>query len=265
MTVAREILLDGRATIYRGDCLDILRHLDGISHYVTDPPYEKTMHDAKAKRRNVRRDGHEMPPALDFASIQDARARLMPLVKQNCSGWFLAFCTPEGIAPWRDEIESAEIRYKRACFWQKPNAAPQFNGQGPAFSVEPFVTAWCGRGVSRWNGGGRGNWFSHNTNQPDREGTHGTEKPLSLMLELIELFSNPGDLVCDPFMGSATTGVAAIALGRRFVGIELLPAHYQLAKGRLLSTFAGRVEGRGIIAKLTGADHPGPLFRGQDG
>lgn len=257
----REVLLDGRAVIYQGDCLTVLPDLPrAADHYLCDPPYEKTIHDAKSGGRNIRNDGHDMPPELDFASIGDARVRLMPLVRDSCCGWFIAFCTPEGIAPWRDAIEAAKIRYKRACFWHKPNAAPQFNGQGPGFAVEPFVTAWCGRGVSKWNGGGRGNMFVHNTNAVDREGTHTTEKPISLMMELVGLFTKPGDLICDPFMGSGTTGVAAVALGRRFIGIEASPRYYALAKGRLMSTFMGNIEGRAVISKLLGADAAGPLF-----
>lgn len=278
MKPTSETLFDGRATIWRGDCLDVLAKIDRTDHLICDPPFEATMHRAKTGRANsrghkihqeggrssrkIRTDGHASPRPVGFASIDGVRERFMPLARAATQGWFIAFCTPEGIAPWRDAIEASGARYKRACFWTKPDSAPQFNGQGPAFAVEPFVAAWCGKGVSRWNGGGRRNWFTHQTNPPDREGTHETEKPIALMMELVELFTNRGDVVLDPFMGGGTTGIAALALGRRFVGVEKDPKHYALAKGRLLSTFAGKVEGRGLIAKLIGSDLPGPLFDG---
>lgn len=258
-----ETLLDGRVTIWRGDCRKVLPKVGSFAHVITDPPYEDHMHVAKAGARRVRQDGRRVSAPVNFAAIGDLRSAVMPLLAERFGGWFIAFCTPEGIAAWRDAIESAGLRYKRACFWEKPNCAPQFNGQGPAFGVEPFVTAWGGRGVSKWNGGGRRNLFTHMTNQPQNEGTHPTEKPLSLMLELIELFTNPGDVICDPFMGSGSTGVAALALGRKFIGIEIDQKYYALAKGRILSTFMGKQEGRALISKLVGVgDSAGPLFGG---
>ena len=153
-----------------------------------------------------------------------------------CKGWLAIFCTPEGVAPWRDSIETAGARYKRACIWNKPDSAPQFNGQGPAMGAEMFVTAWCGYGFSKWNGGGRRNVFTHSTNQSDRHGEHETEKPISLMLELVELFTNPGDLICDPFCGSGTTGIAAVRSGRKFIGIEKNERWFDLSCERIRST-----------------------------
>jgi site-specific DNA-methyltransferase (adenine-specific) len=53
------------------------------------------------------------------------------------------------------------------------------------------------------------------------------------MAEIIAIHTNPGDLILDPFMGSGTTGVSAIQLGRRFVGIELEKEYFEIAKARL--------------------------------
>lgn len=62
---------------------------------------------------------------------------------------------------------------------------------------------------------------------------HPTQKPVETLTPLIEAFSNPGDLVLDPFCGSGSTLVAAHQLGRRFLGIELDPAHCETARTRL--------------------------------
>ena len=59
------------------------------------------------------------------------------------------------------------------------------------------------------------------------------------MLELISLFTNPGDLVLDPFCGSGSTGVACLRLGRRFIGIEKDEKYAQLAHERLTAEAAG--------------------------
>jgi DNA modification methylase len=228
-------------TLYLGDCLDIAPPLGIFDSIITDPPYEAVMHKAKAKAkakaagrgRSLRLDGGPALQALDFDAIDPIRANVCDIAKDCCGGWFIAFCSPEGVAPWRDAIEAAQLRYKRACFWHKPDAAPQFNGQGPAFAVEAFVTAWCGHGVSKWNGGGRRNLFTHQTNSSDREGTHPTEKPVSLMRELVELFTSPAESVLDPFMGSGTTGVAAVKLGRKFTGIEIEQKYFDIACRRI--------------------------------
>ena len=256
-----ESFLSGRVTLWCGDCREILPKVGTFDHAFFDPPYEAHMHVSKQSARRVRTDGYAFPKPVDFDSIGDLREQVTASIAAACGGWFIAFCTPEGIAAWRDAIEVAGIRYKRACFWVKPDSAPQFNGQGPAFAVEPFVTAWCGRGVSRWNGGGRRNWWSFPTNNPDRQGDHPTEKPLDLMTEIVRLFSNKDDLICDPFMGSGTTALAAIALERRFVGIEQDPKYYAIARARIEASFMGKDEGsRHMVRELGKTAEPGPLF-----
>lgn len=62
---------------------------------------------------------------------------------------------------------------------------------------------------------------------------HPTTKPTALMEKMVERMTKPGDLVFDPFMGSGTTGVACIQLGRRFVGCEIDPNYFQIAKRRI--------------------------------
>ncbi len=65
---------------------------------------------------------------------------------------------------------------------------------------------------------------------------HPNEKPLGLMIKLVKLSTQEGDIVLDPFMGTGTTGVACRRLGRRFIGIELNRKWYRLAKRRIRST-----------------------------
>jgi DNA modification methylase len=65
------------------------------------------------------------------------------------------------------------------------------------------------------------------------ENTHATVKPIELMEHLIRLVTPPGGIVLDPFMGSGTTGIAALNGGWRFCGIELLPDHFAIAERRI--------------------------------
>ena len=68
-----------------------------------------------------------------------------------------------------------------------------------------------------------------------RDKLHPTQKPVTLLKELIVNSSLPGDVVLDPFMGAASTGVAALAAGRKFTGIEIDSGFFELGRDRLKS------------------------------
>lgn len=76
-------------------------------------------------------------------------------------------------------------------------------------------------------------------NKPKREKTidHMTVKPVELMVRLIEIFSAPGQCVCDPFLGSGTTGVAAAMAGRGFIGSEIEARYFTMAKQRIAKAY----------------------------
>ena len=231
--MTRQVFLNGRITLFQGDCLEVMPTLDPVDHVMTDPPYEDAMHNAKKGGRGIRTDGKRELEGLDFASISAIRDPAAREMIRLSGGWLLVFCTPEGVAPWRDAIEAHGARYKRACVWVKPDAAPQFNGQGPAMGAEMLVTAWCGKGYSRWNGGGKRGVWTALVNSKSREGTHKTEKPLKLMAELLKDFTDEEQTILDPFMGSGTTGVACVLGRRRFIGIEREARYFDLSCRRI--------------------------------
>jgi site-specific DNA-methyltransferase (adenine-specific) len=227
----------GNATLYCGDCRDILPELPKVDAVVTDPPYEAFLHNARKENRlaAMRTDGGPVTAELSFESIDEIRSQIVELCGRGIEqGWFIAFCTPEGVGRWADEINASPLlRYKRACVWVKPDAMPQINGQGPAMGAENFICAWAGSGCSRWNGGGKRGVYTHCTNGPERHGEHPTEKPRRLMAEILADFTNYGETILDPFMGSGTTGVAAVQMGRRFIGIEKEPRYFDIACKRI--------------------------------
>lgn len=214
----------GNATLYLGDALEILPTLGVVDHIIADPPYEASLHASKnSLRGRIRFDTGPDLQGLDFDPIDAIRDDVVHIASDTCQGWFLAFCTVEGVARWADAINASPMKYKRACIWVKPDSTPQLNGQGPAQGAECFVTAWAGTGHAKWNAGGKRGVYRHLVNNPERTGLHPTEKPRRLMSELVADFTNVGDLVCDPFAGSCTTGVACGMAGRRFV-VRNMPA-----------------------------------------
>lgn len=223
----------GDATLYLADCQEVLPALDlDVDAMITNPPYEKEAHTAMRRtQKSIKsrsNDSISFPPMDDFTRCLVARWAV-----DHCRTWFLAFCQAEGIAAWREPLTKAGAKYKRAPIWVKPDSAPQFNGECPAQGYESMVLAWCGQGRSSWNGRGKRGVYTHNCNWPGRTGLHETEKPVPLMLELISDFTRPGDLIADPFMGIGSTGVAAVSLGRKFMGIEIRPDFFAVACRRI--------------------------------
>ena len=227
----------GDATLYLGDCLEILPTLGRVDHVIMDPPYEAVFHEAMGALRSLRTDGKEYASnrmcGLSFGGIDHNRQEVAAAITEASSGWIIAFCLAEGVMPWRDVLQDSGAKYDTCLAWVKPDATPRFNGQGAARGFECAVTAWAGKGHKRWNAGGKRGVYTHLTNPPSRHGGHPTEKPVALMRELLGDFTNAGQTVCDPFMGSGTTGVAALQLGRKFIGIEIDPGYFDIACKRI--------------------------------
>jgi site-specific DNA-methyltransferase (adenine-specific) len=226
----------GDCTLMLGNSLELLTTVYPVDAVITDPPFEKEAHTPIRRTQRSIREG--VPDALDFAAITEELRQYIPAwAASHCAGWILAFCQVEAVATWRDAIEAAGIKYKRGMAWVKPDSSPQFNGQGPAQGYECIAAGWCGKGISVWNAGGKRGVYTHNTNGPTRDGGHPTEKPVSLMSELIGDFTRHGARILDPFMGSGTTGVACANLGRKFIGIEIEERYFDIACRRIEAAY----------------------------
>ena len=231
----------GAATLYLADCLQVLPTL-AVDAIITDPPFEAEAH--TQQRRALGRgseDGRRdiLEAALPFAPInEEQRAEAGRLFAKAATGWALVFCQAEAIGAWRQALEAGGAKWRRAMAWVKPDGMPQFSGDRPGMGYESIAAAWCGTGASKWNGGGKHGVFvipKHDSGQGHggASNDHPTQKPQRLMRELVGLFTDDGQTVCDPFMGSGTTGVACMQLGRRFVGVEIEPTYFDIACERI--------------------------------
>jgi len=221
----------GNAILYLGDCIDILPTLNNVDAVITDPPYEADAHTPMRRTNSSIKSG--VNDVIDFSAItEDLRDWVAKQLTMQSRGWVLCFGQVEAMAAWRQSAELADGKWRRAMCWVKPDSSPQFNGQGPAQGYECVATWWAGSGASKWNAGGKRGVYMHNCNTA-RFGGHPTEKPIALMCELIGDFVGNGETILDPFMGSGTTGVAAIQLGRKFIGIEREPKYFDIACKRI--------------------------------
>lgn len=227
-----------------GDCMDPHTGLaslgdKSVDHVITDPPYEAETHSEgrRIKPRGWRNVEGECVAeyAVDFEPITEVvRAGASEQIVRVSRRWQIVFCQVETVGLWRDCLVAYGAVYKRACAFIKPGAQPQLSGDRPGMGYESIVTAHV-PGKSRWNAGGKVGVYSSPRAAivEGREQLHMTEKPLPIMEALVRDFTDPGDLILDPFAGSGTTGVAAIRLGRRFIGWEKDPRYHAIAVKRL--------------------------------
>jgi site-specific DNA-methyltransferase (adenine-specific) len=228
----------GAATLYLGDCREILPTLGRVDAVVTDPPYcsggfsETGKKQAKGmglRSETIRDVGWFAGDNMTTGGI----AWLMSAV----AGWCYQIL-PEGgtmttFTDWRmvghlaPAIESARFRYQNLVVWNKGNA-----GLGTGFRAQHELAMHFAKGTARYHSFDYGNVLTI-PRMVSAEREHQTEKPVDLIGQILEVMTPAGGRVVDPFMGSGTTGVAATKLGRSFVGIEIEPRYFDIACRRI--------------------------------
>lgn len=229
--IRKEVI--GNATLYLGDCLTVLPTLGPVDVVITDPPYDERTH---AKHWvGSGNDGYGRPKEMGFDALTNrTQEDVANWAGAYCSRWFLAFCSIEMVDGWKARIEGAGLDWVRAGVWVKGNPPPQFSGDRPGTGAEAIAIAHP-KGRKRWNGGGRPALWHWNTSLHDGawQQSHPTQKPEGLMGMLINDFTEAGELVLDPFMGSGTTGAGCLSMGRRFIGIEAEKKYFDIACERM--------------------------------
>jgi site-specific DNA-methyltransferase (adenine-specific) len=216
----------GNATLYNADCREVLPMLTGVDAVITDPPYGDKTHQGARTGGN----GHSDPSSgkeslITFQSITEESC--MDLCKQivGCAKrWVIMTCE------WRHaaQLESSGLPLIRLGVWIKPNGAPQFTGDRPGTGWEA-VAILHREGKKRWNGGGHHAVWT----VPKIEGEHPTIKPQGLLKRWVKDFTDQGECILDPFMGSGSTGVAAVQMNRSFIGIEIDNQYFDIACKRI--------------------------------
>ena len=235
MTTIADVL-SGRAryVTLEADCSEVLPMLPegSVDVLATDPPYESEAHtlQRRTRRRNGTHDGGAYDDKggmvavlepLSFPPITEAeRIAASQEYARLTRRWCVVFCQIEAAMKWQESLVSAGMARRRIGVWVKPDGQPQLSGDRPGMGFESIVFTHA-KGRSRWNGGGRSSVFTCNKFIPgDGPNVHPTQKPLPLLLDLVELFTEPGELILDPYCGSGGLGIACMRLGRRYIGID---------------------------------------------
>jgi site-specific DNA-methyltransferase (adenine-specific) len=200
----------GDAVLYNADCREILPMLNGVDACVTDPPY--------GIRHQKGISGKGVPAMRNSSPVEGDDKQFDPAL-------FLDF---QEVVLWGANHFAQRLPHGRWLAWNKLAGMPEFD----SFSDVEF--AWRkGRGKDRifthlWKG------VCQASEKGGKQRFHPTQKPIALMEWCVQ--SLDGRLILDPFMGSGTTGVACVRLGRRFIGIEIEERYFDIACRRIEET-----------------------------
>jgi len=192
----------GDATLYCGDCLEILPTLSKVDAVVTDPPYGIGADKAKA-HSSIRDNGAWASGGWDSGRPDEGLIRSLVSFGHAAiwGGNYFADLLPAS-SGW--------------LVWRKPQAET-------GFSLADVELCWTSKSFA-----------ARTRTLPRRDGNdHPTQKPVSVMLWTLDVMG--GETILDPFAGSGTTGVACVKMGKRFIGIERDPRYFDVMCERILA------------------------------
>lgn len=208
----------GNAQLWLGDCREVLPHLPKADVVVTDPPYGITYQSnagVGVGTKPISNDGTRV-------SLKLYRA-VVPLLQSAPTLW----CTRWDAWPDVWEIFASHMKVNGLLVWDKGSL-----GMGDLSQWGPSYELIASCGPIKLRGSRDCSVIRYNT-VPSHSRNHPTEKPEALFKYLIEKVTDEGLTVLDPFMGSGTTGVAAIKANRKFVGIECDKTYFDTACRRI--------------------------------
>lgn len=250
----------GRATLYLGDCRDILPSFSGVNCFVTSPPYG-----------SVRAyGGHDLDTQLEVISLCASALEVGGVLMWNVSDQTVG--GSESGDSFRQALHAMHrgLRLHDTMIYCKEGVTfPDSNRYLPCFEymfvfskgapatfngLRDRLNKWRGtkpHGTKRLPDGavksGNSVGFRHDENIPDHgfrrnwwiinqatgESDHPARMPYDMALGHVLTWTNSGDMVGDPFMGSGTTGIAAVTNGRNFVGCEIDEGYFDIACRRI--------------------------------
>jgi site-specific DNA-methyltransferase (adenine-specific) len=215
----------GNCTLYLGDCLKILPILENISVVLTDPPYGIDY------QSNMRTKTEQFDKLKNDSN--DIRLDVYSLLYDNIidDSVIITFCSFKNYA--YDYIYLEKIyKIKNCIIWDKGGGGIGDLEGTLSTDFEMAIVAY--KGNRKIFGKRIGSVWNINKVPPGNM-VHATEKPTKLIEQLLLTFSDKNDIICDPFMGSGTTGVACQKLNRKFIGIEIDEKYFDIACNRIAS------------------------------
>ena len=231
-----------------GDAKELIKQLPdrSVDLIFTDPPYNLSPYSTGNIKMSWRKEFNNDLAEWDkenFIPLEWAdefRRILKP------TGNIFAFCSYNLIGKWHEAFDPLFDTFQFVV-WHKTNPPPKLYRAGFLNSCELIVCMWNKGHI--WNFGRQSEM--HNFIESPicmgrervKNPTHPTQKPLKVLNKIIEIASHQSDVVFDPFMGVGSTGVSAVQLSRNFIGFEVNPEYFAVAKKRIETANKNEIEG----------------------
>ena len=212
----------GEINLLNGDCFELLQDIpdESIDMVLTDPPYGMNFQSGHRKNKYEKIMGDSN---LDW--LDDFVNEIYRVSKPNTAHY--VFCSFHHIDKFKQAIEK-KFKVKNILTWVKNNTSMgDLKGD---FAPKTEFIIFFHKGRRLINGKRDPNVLEF---KKTRNELHPTQKPVDMTEYLIGKFSDEGDVILDPFMGSGTTGVACLNTNRSFIGIELDDDYFNIAKERI--------------------------------
>jgi len=248
---------DGDFTLYKGDCTVLLKDFpdDSVDLIFADPPY--TLSNGgftcqSGRRAPVHKGEWDISSGIDndFRFHLDWIGECRRILRESGSIWISG--TYHSIYSCGFALQKLGFHLLNDVCWFKPNAPPNLSVRYFTASHETLIWARKNkdsRHTFNYRVLKNGTWPEDELKKPDRQmrtvwsipsprhaekrfGSHPTQKPCALLRRIILACSHEQDLVLDPFTGSSTTGLAALASGRKFIGIDREARYLDLSIAR---------------------------------
>ena len=246
---------DGQSQLFQGEHLALFERLAdaSVDCIWTDPPYflsngGTTCHAGRRTRVDKGAWDHSRGLVADHAFNRTWLAQCQRVLKPGGTIWVSG--THHVYLSVGMGLLELGFRLLNDIVWEKPNPPPNLGCRCFTHATEMLLWAANNTGsksarhtrnysAMKAENGGRQMKNVWRFTAPGREeksaGKHPTQKPLQLIERCLRASTLPGDLVLDPFVGSGSTGVAAIACGRHFIGVDIEPVYTKVARRRLLA------------------------------
>jgi site-specific DNA-methyltransferase (adenine-specific) len=224
--------------LYQGDAIEWLRTLAprSVDLFITDPPYESLEKHRKigttTRLKHSKASSNDWFEILPNARFPELLAEIYRVLRPNRH--FYLFCDQETMFVAKPIAEEIGFKFWKPLVWDKRKI-----GMGYHYRARYEFVLFFEKGKRKLNDLG----IADVIEAPRIYNGYPTEKPVQVSEVLVRQSTLPGELVCDPFMGSGSVGVAAARLGRGFLGNDLCTEAVDIARARLRAEGAVELPG----------------------
>lgn len=246
-------------SIINADSRDVIKRIpdNSIDFILTDPPYNLSKHSTGniplPGRTAMNNDIAEWDK-IDF-NPEEWADEFIRILKPT--GNLFIFTSYNQIGRWYNCLDH-KFDSTNFMIWHKTNPAPKIYKAGFLNSCEMIFTCWNKKHTWNFISQAEMHNFIESTicMRPERLSNpkHPSQKPVKILKKMIEIASNKGDIIFDPFMGVGSTGVASLELGRRFIGVEIDPVYCQAARERIIKTITSNMEEHNQNVKISASE-----------